>query len=105
MLRKWKRRADEAERETDKLKKAEYMTAHMDEEYDGVISGIMAYGIYVELENTVEGLIRAADIPGDYYVYDEAACEMVGRHTGNSYRLGRSDPCLCQRCRSTEKDD
>ena len=54
------------------------MTAHMDEEYDGVISGIMAYGIYVELENTVEGLIRAADIPGDYYVYDEAACEMVG---------------------------
>ena len=82
------RRADEAERETDKLKKAEYMTAHMDEEYDGVISGIMAYGIYVELENTVEGLIRAADIPGDYYVYDEAACEMVGRHTGNSYRLG-----------------
>ena len=64
------------------------MTAHMDEEYDGVISGIMAYGIYVELENTVEGLIRAADIPGDYYVYDEAACEMAGRHTGNSYRLG-----------------
>ena len=59
------RRADEAERETDKLKKAEYMTAHMDEEYDGVISGIMAYGRYVELENTEEGLIRAADIPGD----------------------------------------
>lgn len=82
------RRADEAERETDKLKKAEYMTAHIDEEYDGVISGIMAYGIYVELENTVEGLIRAADIPGDYYVYDEAACEMVGSHTGNTYRLG-----------------
>ena len=82
------RRADEAERETDKLKKAEYMTAHIDEEYDGVISGIMAYGIYVELENTVEGLIRAADIPGDYYVYDEAACEMVGRHTGSTYRLG-----------------
>ena len=49
-------------------RKPNIWTAHMDEEYDGVISGITAYGIYVELENTVEGLIRAADIPGDYYV-------------------------------------
>lgn len=82
------RRADEAERETDKLKKVEYMEKHLDEEYDGVISGVTAWGIYVELPNTVEGLVHVSKLPGDYFYYDENACEMVGKATGQSFKLG-----------------
>ena len=67
------RRADEAERETDKLKKVEYMEQHIGEEYEGVISGVTGWGLYVELPNTVEGLIHISTIPGDYYHYNEAA--------------------------------
>ena len=82
------RRADEAERETDKLKKAEYMQQHIGEIYKGVISGITNWGIYVELPNTVEGMIHVASLPGDYFHYDEAAYEMVGQATGKRYKLG-----------------
>lgn len=82
------RRADEAERETDKLKKVEYMETHLDEEFDGVISGVTSWGIYVELPNTVEGLVHVSRLPGDYFYYDENACEMVGKATGQSYKLG-----------------
>lgn len=82
------RRADEAERETDKLKKVEYMEGHIGEEYDGVISGVTAWGIYVELENTVEGLIHVSRLPGDYYIYHESSYEMKGEATGRSYKLG-----------------
>ncbi|MCM1251636.1 MAG: ribonuclease R [Clostridium sp.] len=82
------RRAEEAERETDKLKKAEYMEAHIGETFDGVISGITSWGVYVELPNTIEGMIHVAKLPGDYYVYDENAYEMIGEKTGKKYRLG-----------------
>ena len=82
------RRADEAERETDKLKKVEYMEQHIGEEYEGVISGVTGWGLYVELPNTVEGLIHISTIPGDYYHYNEAACEMVGEATGRCFKLG-----------------
>ena len=82
------RRADEAERETDKLKKVEYMEEHLGEEFDGVISGVTAWGIYVELPNTVEGLVHVSRLPGDYFYFDENACEMVGEATGRSYKLG-----------------
>lgn len=82
------RRADEAERETDKLKKAEYMEASLGEEFDGVVSGITSWGIYVELENTVEGLIHVSKLPGDYFYYEEASYEMKGRSTGQVYKLG-----------------
>lgn len=82
------RRADEAERETDKLKKTEYMENHIGERFEGVISGITAWGIYVELPNTVEGLIHVSSLSGDYYYYDEANYEMVGRDTGRKYKLG-----------------
>lgn len=82
------RRADEAERETDKLKKAEYMEQHIGEVYEGVISGITNWGIYVELPNTVEGMIHVASLVGDYFHYDEAAYEMVGQATGRKYKLG-----------------
>lgn len=83
------RRADEAERETDKLKKAEYMEERIGETFEGVISGITSWGMYVELENTVEGLVHVSTIPGDYYMYDENAYEMVGKDTGVKYSLGQ----------------
>lgn len=82
------RRADEAERETEKLKKAEYMESHLGEVFEGVVSGITQWGIYVELPNTVEGLIHVAKIPGDYYYYNESTYEMVGEATGKTYKLG-----------------
>lgn len=82
------RRADEAERETDKLKKVEYMEERIGEIYTGVISGITVWGIYVELENTVEGMIHISKLPGDYYNYNESAFEMVGESTGRTFKLG-----------------
>ena len=82
------RRADEAERETDKLKKVEYMEDHLGETFEGVISGITTWGIYVELPNTVEGMVHVSKIPGDYFYYSENTCEMVGEATGKSYKLG-----------------
>ena len=83
------RRADEAERETDKLKKTEYMEQHIGERFEGVISGITSWGIYVELPNTVEGLIHVSELRGDYYYYDEKNYEMVGRDSGRKYKLGQ----------------
>ncbi len=82
------RRADEAERETDKLKKVEYMEEHLDECFDGVISGVTAWGIYVELPNTIEGLVHVSRLPGDYFYFDEEKYEMVGEATGKAYKLG-----------------
>ncbi len=83
------RRAEDAERDTEKLKKVQYMSKRIGEVYDGVISGITQYGLYVELNNTVEGMIRVASLPGDYYYYDEEKYEMIGQSTGNSYKLGQ----------------
>lgn len=83
------RRAAEAERETDKRKKAEYMEGRIDEVYEGVISGITQWGLYVELPNTVEGLIHVSMLPGDYFYYDESTYEMVGRESGIVYKLGQ----------------
>lgn len=82
------RRADEAERETEKLKKVQFMEKHIGEVFEGVISGVTGWGVYVELENTVEGMIRAADLPGDFFYYDEENYEMVGEKTGKRYKLG-----------------
>ena len=83
------RRADEAERETDKLKKCEYMSKRIGKEYDGVISGVTNWGLSVELPNTVEGLIRVNDLTGDYFVFDEEHMELVGEMTRKSYKLGQ----------------
>lgn len=82
------RRADDAERLAEKLKKAQYMTKHLGDEYDGVISGVTGWGFYVELENTVEGLVRMQNLRDDYYEYDEEAHTIVGRLTGRVYTLG-----------------
>lgn len=84
------RKADEAERETIKLKKVEYMSKHLWEEFDGVISGVTAWGIYVELPNTVEGLVHVTSLQGDYFEYNESAYEMIGSRTGKAYKLGQT---------------
>lgn len=83
------RRADEAERETDKLKKVEYMEEHIGEIFEGVISSITSWGVYVELENTIEGMIHVSMLPGDYFYYDEGTYEMVGQATDIRYKLGQ----------------
>lgn len=82
------RRADEAEREVRKLKMTEYMERHIGEVYEGVISGITSWGLYVELPDTVEGLVHVSSLPGDFFQYDEASCEMRGTKTDACYRLG-----------------
>ena len=83
------RRAEEAERETIKLKKVEYMAQHMGEEFEGVISSVTKWGIYVELPNTIEGLIHVTNMYDDHYNYIEDRYEMVGEHTGKTYKLGQ----------------
>ncbi len=82
------RRADETEREVIRLKKAEYMKAHLGEVYEGVISGVTGYGIYVELDNTVEGLVHINSMVNDYYYFDEVHYELVGQDTKTRYKLG-----------------
>lgn len=83
------RRAEEAERETVKLKKVEYMKERIGEEFDGVISGITRWGAYVELENTIEGLVHVTNMYDDHYEYFEEQYELIGAHTRNVYKLGQ----------------
>lgn len=80
--------AVEAERTVDDLKKCEYMQFHLEEEFDAVVSGVAQYGMFVELKNTVEGLVRSASMMDDYYICDEKNYRMVGKRTGKQYRLG-----------------
>lgn len=82
------RRADEAEREVEKMKKAEYMEQFVGQSFDGIISGVTTWGMYVELPNTIEGMIRVADIPGDYYYFEEESYQMVGERTHKTFKLG-----------------
>ena len=83
------RTAEEAERETDKAKKVQYMERRVGEIYDGVISGMSNYGFYVELPNTVEGMVRVSELHGDYYVFDEDRYELVGERTRRKFKLGQ----------------
>ena len=82
------RAAAEAERATVELKKCEYMEAHIGEEFDGVISGVTSYGMFVELPNGVEGLVHISSLVDDYYDFYEERYALVGTHTKNQYRLG-----------------
>lgn len=83
------RRAEEAERETVKLKKVEYMQQHLGEIFRGVISSITKWGMYVELPNTVEGLVHVANMRDDHYEYDGNRYELIGMHTNKVYKLGQ----------------
>lgn len=83
------RRADEAERETEKLKKVEYMESRIGEVYEGVISGVTEWGFYVELPNTIEGLVHVTTLTDDYFYYNESTYELIGEATGKRYKLGQ----------------
>lgn len=83
------RRADEAEREVEKLKKVQYMSKFIGEIFEGVVSGVTSWGMYVELPNTVEGMVRMADLHDDYYIYDESRYMLIGEHTKHTYKLGQ----------------
>ncbi len=83
------RRAEEAERETDKLKKAQYMENHIGEKFEGIVSGVTQWGMFVELANSCEGMIRAASMEDDFYVYDEQNLRLIGEKTKKEYTLGQ----------------
>lgn len=82
------RRAEEAERETDKLKKVQYMEKFIGETFTGVISGVTAWGLYVELPNTVEGLVHVSTLDDDYYIFDETKHIFIGEKNSKIYRMG-----------------
>ena len=84
------RRADEAERETEKMKKCEYMSRFVGQTFEGVISGVTNWGFYVELPNTVEGLVRISELRDDYYIFDESRYELVGEMSRKVYKLGQT---------------
>lgn len=85
---KRERDAIDAEREVEDMKKAEYMTQFIDEEFEGVISSVTKWGMYVELLNTVEGLVHVNDLTDDFYEFDEDNLALVGRRTKTVYKLG-----------------
>lgn len=82
------RLAEDAERETDDLKKAEFMMDKIGEEYEGIISGVTPFGLFVQLENTIEGLVHMSYLTDDYYHYHEKQYAIIGERTGKIYRLG-----------------
>ncbi len=84
------RRAEEAERETVKLKKVQYMEKRIGEVYEGVVSSMTSWGMYVELPNTVEGLVHMTKLKDDYYYYDEEHYEIIGERTNKRYKLGQT---------------
>ena len=84
------RRAEEAERETDKYKIVEYMSDKVGREFDGIISGVTSWGIYVELPNTVEGMVAVKNLTDDYYIFDENAMLFFGERTHKEYKIGQA---------------
>ncbi|MFV0515912.1 MAG: ribonuclease R [Aminipila sp.] len=85
---KAERHAQELEREVEKLKKTEYMSYHIGESFEGIISGVTNYGFYVELPNTIEGLVRVEDLEDDYYDFEQMKYRFIGRQTNKIYGLG-----------------
>ena len=80
--------AQNCERDVDKMKKAEYMMDHIGEVYDGIISGVQEFGFFVELENTIEGLVKAESIKGDYYAFDNDLMALIGKKSKKKYSFG-----------------
>ena len=78
----------ECEREVDDMKMAEYMEDHIGEEFKGVVSGVMSFGMFIELPNKIEGLVRVDDLTDDYYTYDESTQSLIGNNNKRGYRLG-----------------
>lgn len=93
---KLERRADEAEREVEKLKKVQYMSKRIGQCFEGVISGVNTWGMFVELPNTIEGLVHVTNMIDDYYYYDESQYAMIGTETGKKYTLGQKVHVMVQ---------
>lgn len=89
------RNAVDAERTVDDMKKAEYMENYIGQRFAGVISGITKFGMFVELDNTVEGLVHISSMEDDYYHYDEVSHSLIGEHTANVYRMGQKVQVRC----------
>jgi len=89
------RKAQDAEREVDDLKKAEYMEDKIGEEFDGVISSVTTFGLFVELANTIEGLVHITDLDDDYYIFNEAHLSLMGERTKKIYKLGDKVKVQC----------
>lgn len=82
------RQAQELERDVEKMKKAQYMKDHIGEIHDGIISGVTGFGIYVQLPNTVEGMIRLSDLNDDYYIFEAEKYRLIGERTRRVFALG-----------------
>ena len=82
------RKAEEAERELEKIKMCEYMSEHIDEEFDGIISSVTSFGVFVELENTIEGLVHVENMKDDYYIFDEKNVTMTGKNSKRVLKIG-----------------
>jgi ribonuclease R len=80
----------ESEREAHDLLKAQYMQSRLGEEFEGVVSGVTNFGIFVELDNMVEGLVHITALGDDYYIFDERTRSLVGERTGKRYNLGQT---------------
>ena len=80
--------ATEVEREAENIKKAEYMESRIGEEYDGIVSSITSFGMFVELDNTVEGLIRFDKLGNEYFIYDEDRKRLIGERSNKVYKIG-----------------
>lgn len=80
--------AQNCERDVDKMKKAEYMMDHIGEIYEGIISGVQEFGFFVELDNTVEGLVKVEDIKGDYFIYNPDLMALLGKRSKRKYAFG-----------------
>lgn len=87
---KMERRAVEAERDTDNMKKAEFMVDKVDQEFDGIITSITKFGMFVELPNTIEGLIHVSQLKNDYFHFVETHLALVGERTGTIYKIGQA---------------
>lgn len=82
------RKAQDAEREVDDLKKAEYMKDKIGEEFEGIISSVTSFGLFVELPSTIEGLVHITDLDDDYYIFNESHLSLIGERTKKIYKLG-----------------
>ncbi|SHF57707.1 ribonuclease R [Caldanaerobius fijiensis DSM 17918] len=80
--------AEEAERDVEELRQVQYMTQHIGEQFEGIISGVTSFGLFVELDNLVEGLVHINNMVDDYYHFDDKNHCLVGEHTNKVYRLG-----------------
>lgn len=96
--------AQEAEREVDDLKKAEYMLDRLGEEFEGMISSVTNFGMFVELPNTIEGLVHITSLDDDYYIFDEAHLSLIGERTKNIYKLGDEVRVRCSKVDIANRD-